>query len=44
MGKDKAVVTKFLERFKSKNGDPDKTATATSDMIHGFRSAMREKE
>lgn len=28
MGKDKAVVTKFLERFKSKNGDPDKTATA----------------
>ena len=29
MGKDKAVVTKFLERFKSKNGDPDKTATAT---------------
>lgn len=41
-GKDKAAVQRFLERFKQRHGEPDKVEVCTSDMIHGFRNAMRE--
>jgi len=41
-GKDKDAVLRFLERFKAKDGTPEQVEVATSDMIHGFRSAMQE--
>lgn len=41
-GKDKDSVLRFLERFKEKDGKPEQVKVATSDMIHGYRSAMRE--
>jgi transposase len=41
-GKDKDAVLRFLERFKEKDGRPEQVKVATSDMIHGFRSAMGE--
>ena len=41
-GKDKNAVLRFLERFTRKAGDVDNVEVCTSDMIHGFRSAMRE--
>ena len=41
-GKDKNAVLRFLERFTQKAGDVDNVEVCTSDMIHGFRSAMRE--
>jgi len=41
-GKDKDAVLRFLERFKEKDGRPEQVKVATSDMIHGFRSAIGE--
>ena len=41
-GKDKGAVLRFLERFTQKSGVVDNVKVCTSDMIHGFRSAMRE--
>lgn len=41
-GKDKDAVKRFLERFKEKDGKPGQVKVATSDMIHGFRSALGE--
>jgi len=41
-GKDKDAVLRFLERFKEKDGSPEQVKVATSDMIHGFRSAIGE--
>jgi len=41
-GKDKDAVLRFLERFKEKDGRPEQVEVATSDMIHGFRSAIGE--
>jgi transposase len=41
-GKDKGAVLRFLERFKEKDGTPEQVEVVTSDMIHGFRSAMQE--
>jgi transposase len=41
-GKDKAAVGRFLKRFEQKDGEPEDVTVATSDMIHGFRSAMTE--
>jgi transposase len=41
-GKDKDAVNRFLERFKEKDGKPEQVKVATSDMIHGYRSAMEE--
>lgn len=41
-GKDKAAVTRFLERFIEKKGKPESVESCTSDMIHGFRNAMAE--
>lgn len=41
-GKDKDAVTRFLERFIDRRGSVEKIEATTSDMIHGFRNAMRE--
>lgn len=41
-GKDKQTVIRFLEHFIRKSGIPDNVKVCTSDMVHGFRSAMRE--
>ena len=41
-GKDKENVERFLARFKEKKGKPENVNVATSDMIHGFRNAMKE--
>lgn len=41
-GKDKATVTKFVERFTQMNGKAENVKVATSDMIHGFRNAIHE--
>ena len=41
-GKDKDAAKRFLERFKEKDGKPEQVEVATSDMIHGYRSAMGE--
>lgn len=41
-GKDKDAVTRFVERFTERRGSVERIEATTSDMIHGFRSAMRE--
>ena len=41
-GKDKAAVERFVARFKEKKGIVDNVNVATSDMIHGFRNAVKE--
>ncbi|MGN1220650.1 MAG: ISL3 family transposase [Candidatus Cryptobacteroides sp.] len=41
-GKDKGAVSRFLEWFIEKKGNPEAVKVATSDMIHGFRNAMNE--
>lgn len=41
-GKDKATVERFVARFKEKKGIVDNVNVATSDMIHGFRNAVKE--
>ena len=41
-GKDKGAVLRFLERFVEKSGKPEEVKVVTSDMIHGFRNAVRE--
>ena len=40
-GKDKAAVERFLDHFRKKKGEPEAVKVATSDMIHGFRNAMK---
>lgn len=41
-GKDKAAVERFVARFKEKKGIVNNVNVATSDMIHGFRNAVKE--
>ena len=41
-GKDKAAVERFLARFKEKKGIVENVKVSTSDMVHGFRNAVKE--
>ena len=41
-GKDKAAVERFVARFNDKKGIVENVKVATSDMIHGFRNAIKE--
>jgi len=41
-GKDKETVARFLEHFKEKKGTVGNVKVATSDMIHGYRTAIKE--
>nr|WP_321297951.1 ISL3 family transposase [uncultured Sphaerochaeta sp.] len=41
-GKDKDAVKRFLSRFEERGGRAEQVKVATSDMIHGYRSAIEE--
>jgi transposase len=41
-GKDKDAVKRFLSRFEERGGRAEQVKVATSDMIHGYRSAIGE--